>query len=328
MKHGYLCSILVMLGVLALPNRCPAPLIFTPGEGWRYEAVGGDGNWQKARAKDQLDVAQKAFDAKNYGLALKAARRLVNRWPFADYTPQGYYIMARCYEQKGVDERAFKSYQRLVEKHPTLPNYDEVVARQFAIANRYLAGQWFRLFNYLPLFPSMTKTIALYEKIIKNGPYSPVAPYAQMNIGAAYEKKFIKNYPEAAKAYERAADRYSDQPVGVDALYKKGLAFTKQAKTAEYDQSVAAQAIATFSDFITLHPEDPRVKEAQVHIDSLKTEQARGNFDIAKFYEKKNRWDGALIYYNEVLAKDPASRYAEEARQRIDAIKRKQPSPR
>ena len=45
-------------------------MIYTPGEGWRYESVGG-GKWQRARAKDQLDVAQAAFDKKQYSLALK-----------------------------------------------------------------------------------------------------------------------------------------------------------------------------------------------------------------------------------------------------------------
>ena len=123
----------------------------------------------------------------------------------------------------------------------------------------------------------------------------------------------------------RAADRYSDQKVGVDALYKVGLAYNRQAKTAEYDQSIASQAISTFTDFMTLHPDDTRVSEAQKLIDELKTEQARGSFDIARYYEKHRRWRGALIYYNEVLLKDPNSRFAESARQRIDEIKKREP---
>jgi outer membrane protein assembly factor BamD (BamD/ComL family) len=133
----------------------------------------------------------------------------------------------------------------------------------------------------------------------------------------------VPDYPQAAKAYERAADRYGDQKIGVDALYQVGLAYDKQAKKAEYDQSIAAQAISTFTDFVTLHPDDARLPEAQKMIDSLKTEQARGSFDIARFYERRHRWQGALIYYNEVLLKDPNSKYAESARQRIDSIQKR-----
>ena len=62
--------------------------------------------------------------------------------------------------------------------------------------------------------------------------------------------------------------------------------------------------------------------EAQKVITALKGEQARGNFQIAKFYEKSRKWNGALVYYNEVLLQNPNSPYAAEARQRLDAIKK------
>ena len=316
---------LIAFSLLAFAPRSPAPLIFTPGEGWRYEAVGREGKWQRTRAKDQLDVAQEAFDKKDFGLAMKAARRTTHVWPFSDYAPQGQYLVARCEEAKGYDEKAFKSYQRLLEKYPKLTNYNEIVGRQFGIANRYLAGQWFRAFNYVPLFPSMDKTIKLYEQVVKNGPYSDVAPQAQMNIAEAHERKFLHDYDGAAKAYERAADRYSDQPVGTDALFKAGVTYNKQARKAEYDQSIAAQAIAIFTDFKTLHPDDKRGADADTHISALKTEQARGSYDIAKFYERKHRWEGAKIYYNDVVQKDPNSKFAEEAKRRIEAINTRHP---
>ena len=72
---------------------------------------------------------------------------------------------------------------------------------------------------------------------------------------------------------------------------------------------------------MTLYPNDPRVPEAQKTIAELKTEQARGNFKIAKFYEKGKKWNGALVYYNEVVLQDPNSTFAAQARQRIDALK-------
>jgi outer membrane assembly lipoprotein YfiO len=314
---------LVAFALLAFAERCPAPLIFTPGEGWRYEKVGAEGSWVRTRAKDQLEVAQQAFDKQDYSTAMKAARRTVSVWPFSDYAPQGQYLLGRCHEAKFQDEAAFKAYQKLIERYPKVSNYDEVILRQMAIANRFLAGQWFRLFNYLPLFPSMDKTIKLYEQVIKNGPYSEAAPQAQINIGTAYERKVVADFPEAARAYERAADRYADRKEGVDALYKTGDTYFKQAKKAEYDQSIAAQSIAAFMDFATLHPADKRVPEAQKKIEALKTEQARGSYEIARYYERHNKWEGAKIYYNEVLTRDPNSKLAEEARERIDAINKR-----
>jgi outer membrane protein assembly factor BamD len=313
---------LILLGLLALPFSSPAPLIYRPGEGWTYEPVGGEGKWTRPRAKEQLDVALAAFEKKDYGLALKAAKRVVKVWPLSDYAPQAQYLVGRCYEAKGKDETAFKEYQKVLEKQPKSANFEEISQRQYEIANKYLGGKWFMLWGVIPIFSSMEKTSEMYDKIVKNGPYSDVAPQAQLKIGAAREKQ--KNYPLAAKAYETAADRYHDRPkIAADALYREGIAFHKQAQTAEYDQSTAGQAISTFTDFMTLYPNDPRASDATKVIADLRREQAYGSFQIAKFYEKAKRWKGALVYYNEVVLKDASSPYAAEARQRIEELKKR-----
>jgi outer membrane protein assembly factor BamD len=315
---------LLLIGfcLLAFPTPSPAPFVYRPGEGWTYEPVGGEGKWQQTRAKDQLEVAQAAFDKKAYSLALKAARRVVRVWPLSDYAPQAQYLVGRCYQAQGKAETAFKEYQKALEKYPKLGNYEEILGRQYEIANLYLAGKWFKLWGVIPIFSSMEKTADMYAKIVKNGAYSDVAPQAQMKIGAAREKQ--KKFELAVKAYELAADRYHDRPqVAADALYRAGLAYNKQAQKAEYDQSAAGQAIATFTDFMTLYPNDPRVPDTQKIITTLKSEQARGNFNTARFYEKYHKWNGALVYYNEVLLQDPNSPYAAEARQRIDALKKR-----
>ena len=326
MKRQLVRVVLVAIFVLAFPFRSPAPLVYRPGEGWTYEPV-GEGKWTRTRAKDQLDVAQAAFDKKDYSLALKAARRVVRVWPLSDYAPQGQYLVGRCLEAQGKDEKAFEEYQKVLEKHPKLSNYHEIVQRQYDIANKYYAGKWFRLWGYVP-YPSRDRTADMYAKIVKTGPYSDVAPQAQLKIGAVREKQ--RNYPSAVKAYEAAADRYHDRPqIASDATYNAGLAWNKQAQTAEYDQTTAGQAIATFTDFTALYPTDTRVPDAQKRIGSLKTEQAHGNFQIAKFYEKYHKWKGAMVYYNEVLVQDPNSPYAAEAQKRIAVLKeRTQQTPK
>ncbi len=321
MSRRFFRLFLIAFCLLALPFRSPAPFVYRPGEGWTYEPVGGEGKWQMTRAKDQLDVAQAAFDKKAYGLASRAARRVVNVWPLSDYAPRAQYLIGRCYEAEGQQERAFDEYQKVLEKQPKIENYQEILQRQYRIAGLFLAGKWFRLWGYIPFFPSMEKTAGLYDKIVKSGPYSDVAPQAQLRIGEARERQH--DFPLAVKAYELAADRYHDRPlVASTALFRAALAYNKQAQTAEYDQSAAGQAIATFTDFITIYPDDPRVKDAEKISTALKGEQARGNFEIARFYEKRKRWSGALVYYNEVLLKDPNSQYAAAARERIDTLKK------
>src|SRR5262249_45660813 len=132
------------------------------------------------------------------------------------------------------------------------------------------------------------------------------------------------DYFSAVKAYEVAADRYNDRPqIAAEAVYRAANAYNKQARRAEYDQTTAGQAIAAYSQFAALYPTDPRPAESGKNIAALKTEQARGNFEVAKFYEKYKKWKGAMVYYNEVVVEDPNSSYAAKARERIDVLKQK-----
>ena len=320
MKHRLAFWILLVGVVALLPWRCPAPLIFVPGEGWYYEPYGENAQWQRPRAKEQLAVAEENFTKKNYTVTLHAAHRILRVWPLSDYAPRAEYLVGRCLEVQGKDEAAFNAYQRIIEKYPKSGQYNEVLWRQYEIANRFLGGEWFKLWNLIPLYPSMDETAKLYDKIVSSGPYSEIAPHAQLRIGAAREKQ--KDFALAVKAYETAADRYHNQPeIAADAMYRAGVSWQKQADTAEYDQSAAAQAIAAYTDFITFFPDDKRVAEAQKAIVNLKAEQVRGSFEIAKFYEKSHRWAGAVVYYNDVLQLDANSPQAAQARQRIEVLK-------
>jgi outer membrane protein assembly factor BamD len=317
---------LVLLLLLALPYRAPAPLIYRPGEGWSYQMPGTKGDWRKVRAKDQLQVAQDAFDHKKYKLALNAAKRVIQIWPLSDYTPKAQYLIARCYEERKQDEYAFNAYQTLLERYSKAADVKDVQHRQFVIALRYLHGQWFKLWGYIPFFPSMDKTADMFEKIVQFGPYGDFGPPSQMNIGEAREKE--KDFPLAVKAYELASDRYSEQPqVAAEALYKAALAYNKQARKADYDQSVAGQAISAFTDFMALYPNDPRVTDSQKKITQLNSVEAEGNFRVAQYYEKQKQWAGALVYYNEVSTKNPGSPLARQALQRIEILAKRTRTP-
>jgi outer membrane protein assembly factor BamD len=327
MNRRFIFLFFIAASVGLLPFRSPAPLIYAPGEGWYYEPAGSNAKWTRTRAKDQLEVAEEAFKNNDYSTTLHAAYRVLKVWPLSDYAPRAEYLVGRCLEMEHRDEAAFDKYQDLLKKYPRTDSYDEILWRQYEIANRFYGGQFFRIFwGYLPLYTSMDETAKMYGKIVNNGPYSDVAPHAQLQIGAAREKD--KDYEAAVKAYETAADRYHNQPViAADAMYRWAIAYQKQSTKAEYDQGKAGQAIAAYTDFITVFPDDKRVAEAQQAIVMLKAEQVRGSFVVAQFYENSKtlsatqRRNGAIVYYNEVLQLNPNSPYAAQARQRIEALK-------
>ena len=74
-RFGFLLVIIAC--VVLFPFRAPAPLFYVPGEGWYYESHGQNVKWQRPRAKEQLDVAEQAFNKKDYNTTLHAAHRIL-----------------------------------------------------------------------------------------------------------------------------------------------------------------------------------------------------------------------------------------------------------
>ena len=313
---------------LSWPNSSPAPIIFRRGEGWSYESLSGGGGWRRANAKDQLAVSRNAFAAEDWKIAFKAARRTVADWPLSDHAAEAQLLLAQSYEKRGDDQKAFAAYQELLRLYPHNVDFEDVQSRQFAIATRYLNGQRFKLWGRIPLYRSMKKTSAMFQDIVNTGPFSSVAAKAQMNIGQAWVNKARgfqisqnerhKNYLMAVEAFSKVADKYHDRPgVASEGLFAAGAAYQQQSLDAEYDQGVTHKAIDSFSDYIALYPNEEQVSTARERIKAMKVEQARGNLKVARYYEKRGKWAGANIYYNEVKDLAPGTEYAETALQKI-----------
>ena len=134
MNRRFVFLLLLVAGAMLLPFRSPAPLYYTPGEGWYYEPYGEKADWQRPRAKDQLDVAEQAFTNKNYNVTLHAAHRIVRVWPLSDYAPRAEYLIGRCLE---VDAQGRGGVQRLPGHHPKISAQRQLRGRAVAaIRNR------------------------------------------------------------------------------------------------------------------------------------------------------------------------------------------------
>ncbi|HTS18366.1 MAG TPA: outer membrane protein assembly factor BamD [Verrucomicrobiae bacterium] len=306
---------IVFVGMLAfaflLPVRCPAPLIWTKGEGWSWVS---EGQPTATTPTDQLKIGQEFQARKQYRNAIPAYRRVIARWPLSLSTQDARMGLAECYSAIGYHFKAFQTYQELLKKNPNTPHFDDVLQREFEIANLFLAGERQKAWG-VRWFPSLERAEEVFEAVVKNGPYSPVAVQAQFRIGLVYEKE--RDYLSAVHAYEKLMERYPKDPMAETAQFQIGWAYKKEAARAEYDQNSANQAIAAFSDFLFRYPQSEKVPQAEKYRSELKVEQARGLFHIGEFYEKNHYYKSALIYYNDVIEQNPESDWATQAKVKV-----------
>ncbi len=312
MNARFLAVVALIVGWCSLAE---ASLTWRAGEGWSNEEEGSDVKAVNSRA--QLELARKLEAAEEWEKSRQAYLGLVRKWPFSFNSGEAQFKIGWCYEKIADFERSFKSYQTCVEKYPASNFFEKAIERQYNIANLYLAGEPRKLWK-IPVMPSMDKTIEMYEQIIKNAPYGRYAAESQFKIGQAHERK--KEWAEAVKAYQRILDRYPGNDIVDDAQYQIGYAWHKASTSSDYDQGAAQKAIDGFQEFLTRFPNSEKAAQAEENIKELEGRSTGGSFNIAQFYESQKKIDAAIIYYKDVIQKEPDTERAEIARRKITQL--------
>ena len=103
-------------------------LKYYEGIGWRYIKPGLDIEVLTYTNTQLLDYVRKAIDEKRFDDAMFGARYFIQRTPGADDVPEMRRVVAEVYESRGLEEYAFKEYQKLLDAHPGYEKSDEVSA--------------------------------------------------------------------------------------------------------------------------------------------------------------------------------------------------------
>lgn len=297
----------------------PAPIIYRPGEG--FEVEGQD--TVEETSKQQLDKGAKFEKEQQFEAAYRAYHALVKTWPLSPNSPEAQYRAAVMLYKLYDFQRSYKEFQKCVDDYPDSEHFDEILKYQYDIACLFLLGERQKLWK-IPTLPSMDKAIEMFEQVIKNGPYSQVAPLAQLKIGFAREKQH--QWEGAVKAYQDLIRKYPKSDLADDAQFQIGYAYMMASKEADYDQTYPNRSIVGFQDYITKYPKSEKIEQANENLDRLRQEQARGLMKIAEFYDREKKFESALIYYNMVIQRYPKAELTKRASARADELKKIVPS--
>jgi len=188
----------------------------------------------------------------------------------------------------------------------------------YKIAMLFFEGQKRKLFG-VPISASMERAEQMLGGIVKNAPFSRLAPQAQFNRGQAFEKQG-KN-PEALVAYQAVVSRYPSDPAAASALYQIGYVRLLEHQKGSYDRASALKARDAFEEFVNRYPQSEKVAQARQNIQTLSGGDVRRTLDVAKFYDKTKSYKAAVIYYNEVIKIQPSGPETTFAKARIDELK-------
>ena len=159
----------------------------------------------------------------------------------------------------------------------------------------------------------------MLETVRDNAPRSPAAAKAQFAIGTVYERKKSK-LAEAVSAYQRVVDDYPRSSQSPAAQLKIGELLLAGASKGNRDNSNLDRALHTFEDLRQAHPSSESATTAGNRIAEIRNRDIERTFQIAQFYDQKEEFQSAVLYYKEVLRQTSKGKLHDRAKSRINAL--------
>lgn len=264
-------------------------------------------------AADNAEAASLMQQARDYeasgdnNRAASVYRTVVKRFAVSPSAPAAQFRLAELIEQGGNKNRAFDAYKKLLQDYPQSREFDKAAAAQLAIADEFMQRRRYE------------RAEEMYRDILATAPYAKFAPAAQFKLGQSLENR--DEYEKAIAAYQVIIDRYGSSDYADDALYQIGYVQLSEALSRSKDLSAAIDAKNTFEEFLMEYPNSEKASQARDNLQRMTGREASDIMSIAKFYDRNNNYRAAVIYYSDLVRRQPGSEDAKTANERIEEIR-------
>ncbi len=309
---------------------------FSSGTMGATSVILGEKGWEKTkhvadpRAEAEFLAARKVFDAGDYAAAepllyALAKREVKNGTPWGE---KAQYYLAEAQFRRQEFVKANDSYERLIQKYPGTEYVDELVAREYEIAQKWLAAEdpkakpmpWQARFDgRAPLLDARNYAVKALDHVRLHDPQGPLADDAALRIADHYHS--AGDFETAAVFYDQLLSEHPKSPFRERAQLSSIDAKMKGYIGPEYDVSGLEAARETITRTMAEFPEKQANAQGLYHtLDLINDQEAERNFTVGKYYVRARKPASAEYQFAMVMAKWPKSKWADEARKEIAKV--------
>lgn len=150
---------------------------------------------------------------------------------------------------------------------------------------------------------------------------SPVMDTVLYYLGMANMHQ--KNYIEARTEFQRLVQDFPGSPFFDEAKFRIGYTVFKQSSSYDRDQKETNEALSLFDRFIEMYPNSAFTDSAVFYRKEAYEKLAFKEFKNARFYEKVNEYESAIVYYRSFLQEYADSKLLDQARYNMILLFRK-----
>lgn len=264
----------------------------------------------------QLKYAEKAEKNGSLGKARRGYEALVREWPTSPEAVRAQLRLAEVLEKEGSYADAFDEYQYLLVHYAGNCPYDEILDRQFRIAN-YLLHNNTSMFGWA--LSGLSSIRERFETIVRNAPRSSKAPEAMLIIGGIREEEDERK--EAIQVYDGLLNRFPKSEQAGQAAFLSARCRHELAMRETDNEQRCREALAFTRALLQRRPNHPQKNQLvawQKELENLLLEQ---NYRMAVFYDSRQRsLQASKIAYQRFLKEFGKSKYAPEVKRRLEAL--------
>lgn len=266
-------------------------------------------------------IIAKATAAQNKNRNLTAKRHYKKIWkkyPESEQAPIALLETGKILANSGKWKKAYPIYQKIINRYPDYPEFNEVIQKQYEIATTLMDGSGPRFLHIFKI-KNYPGAIGGFELVVRNAPYHNLAPQALMNVALMHQDK--KHKYQATYALDRLIDNYPYDELAPDSYLKLAEIFSSDVKGPAYDQGPTREAINYYKDFLILYPDSADVGIGEQGLDKMNEVYAKSKLQRGYFYYKyRKNYPAANVFFNEAITVSPGSSSAQKARQYLDKI--------
>jgi TolA-binding protein len=287
-------------------------------------------------AKATMQEGKTLFLDKKYKEAAAKFATAAGRWPDTPLEEDALFLQGESEFFADLYSKAHDTYGGLLKKYSNTRYLDTVMSREFALG-RY----WEQLQdknpkwpvtpnvtdNSRPMFDTFGYAVQAYERVHLNDPTGPLADDSLMALGNAYFRRgqfedAAYNYSQLIKEYPNSEHQKKAHMLGLQAKMRVYQGTMYVQAPLNDAQKLADRTLTQYGD--KLGEDRDRVAQARAQIIE---EKANRDFQLAQFYDKKENYGAAKMYYKSVIDEFPTTERAKEAKARMEVIRDKPDSP-
>jgi outer membrane protein assembly factor BamD len=264
----------------------------------------------KETPEAQYAWADEYVARKEYSTAVRKLEQLIEVFPDSPYAAKARYHIGEVYQLAGEKEKAFKSYQKVIDNYPGSDLVTTAVSQQFVIGEQFSNKKQGGWFSFLRSDPA-----DLLTKTVTAAPYAAEAEKALYDLGDYHLQK--GHFQEAMDTFDRLLQNYPESRYGPAAELKAGEAGFKLYRKQKNNEDLLLNTSTRLAAFLARYPEDKDKDKAQRLYGQTRELLAGKELEVAQFYEKNKNHKAAKVYFEKVVSDYPETEVAQEAKGKV-----------